>query len=106
LAVCGCYRSYCLFDDISLLLGLLYLSLRMLRKLSILIVLLSLQILSFAQGCSTCRAQIESSQEADLSVGQGLNMGIIFLMIVPYIILYLLFRKKIKSFFIDFKALQ
>lgn len=78
----------------------------MIRKLSILFLLLSVKAVSFAQGCSTCRAQIESSQEADLSVGQGLNMGIIFLMIVPYVILYLLFRKKIRSFFKDFIALQ
>lgn len=78
----------------------------MLRKFVILIVLLSFQVASFAQGCSTCRAQIESSQKADLSVGQGLNLGIIFLMIVPYIILFLLFRKKIKSFFKDLRALQ
>ena len=78
----------------------------MLRNFFILIVFLSFQVVSFAQGCSTCRAQIESSQKADLSVGQGLNMGIIFLMIVPYIILFLLFRKKIKSFLKDFRALQ
>jgi len=78
----------------------------MFRKFFILFVLLYVQVVSFAQGCSTCRAQIESSQKADLSVGQGLNLGIIFLMIVPYIILFLLFRKKIKSFFKDFRALQ
>jgi len=78
----------------------------MLRKIFILIVFLSFQVVSFAQGCSTCRAQIESSQKADLSVGQGLNMGIIFLMIIPYIILFLLFRKKIKSFLKAFRALQ
>ena len=78
----------------------------MLRKVILLIVLLSVQVVSFAQGCSTCRAQIESSQKADFSVGQGLNMGIIFLMVVPYIILYLLFRKKIRAFFKDFKSLQ
>ena len=78
----------------------------MLRNFFILIVFLSFQVVSFAQGCSTCRAQIESSQKADLSVGQGLNMGIIFLMIIPYIILFLLFRKKIKTFFKDFRALQ
>jgi len=78
----------------------------MLRKVITLLILLCVQVISFAQGCSTCRAQIESSQKADLSVGQGLNMGIIFLMVIPYIILYLLFRKKIKSFFKDFKSLQ
>jgi len=78
----------------------------MLRKVITLIILLSVQIVSFAQGCSTCRAQLESSDQADFSVGQGLNMGIIFLMVIPYIILFLLFRKKIRAFFKDFRSLQ
>ena len=78
----------------------------MIRKGITLILLLSIKVSYFAQGCSTCRAQIESSQEADFSVGQGLNMGIIFLMVMPYIILFFLFRKKIKAFFKDFKSLQ
>ena len=51
---------------------------------------------SWSQGCSTCRAQIISSDKDDLSVGNGINVGILFLMIVPYIILFFLFRKKIK----------
>lgn len=78
----------------------------MIRKLFILIVLVSFELTFFAQGCSTCRAQIEASQKEDFSVGQGLNAGIIFLMAIPYIILFLLFRKKIVSFFKDFWSLQ
>lgn len=40
-----------------------------------------------SQGCSTCRAQIINSDKDDLTVGNGLNTGILFLMAIPYIIL-------------------
>lgn len=57
----------------------------------------------YSQGCSTCRAQIINSTQDDFTVGNGLNTGILFLMIIPYIIilsstLWILFRssKKIK----------
>ncbi|MEC8967959.1 MAG: hypothetical protein VX756_02315 [Bacteroidota bacterium] len=49
----------------------------------------------FSQGCSTCRAQIITSNQDDLTVGNGINSGILFLMAVPYLILFFLFRKKI-----------
>lgn len=78
----------------------------MIRKGIIFIILLFTELSLQAQGCSTCRAQIESSQVEDFSVGQGLNVGIMFLMIVPYVILFFLFRKKIVSFFRDFRSLQ
>lgn len=60
---------------------------------------------SLAQGCSTCRAQIEGADGSSLSVGNGLNTGILILMTVPYIILFLIFRKPIvrfiKGFFVS-----
>lgn len=59
-----------------------------------------------AQGCSTCRAQIESADGSDLSVGNGINYGIYILMITPYIILFVLFRKKILGFLKDFKNIH
>jgi ABC-type glycerol-3-phosphate transport system permease component len=61
------------------------------------------QLQSFAQGCSTCRAQIISSSKDDLTIGNGLNTGILFLMIVPYIILFFLFRKHIFNIYKSFK---
>jgi len=71
---------------------------------SILIFLLIIfQLQSFAQGCSTCRAQIINSTKDDLSIGNGLNTGILFLMIVPYIILFFLFRKHIFNIYKSFK---
>ena len=61
------------------------------------------QLQSFAQGCSTCRAQIINSTIDDLTIGNGLNTGILFLMIVPYIILFFLFRKHIFNIYKSFK---
>ena len=64
------------------------------------LLLIIFQLQSFAQGCSTCRAQIISSTKDDLTIGNGLNTGILFLMIVPYIILFF-FLEKIFLIFIS-----
>jgi len=61
------------------------------------------QLQYFSQGCSTCRAQIINSTKDDLTIGNGLNTGILFLMIVPYIILFFLFRKYIFNIYKSFK---
>jgi hypothetical protein len=77
----------------------------MTKKLLIAIIVLFGTLEIFAQGCSTCRAQIESADGSSLSVGNGLNTGIFILMGVPYVILFLIFRKPIvrfvKSFFVS-----
>ena len=59
---------------------------------------------SISQGWSTCRAQIITSNKEDFTVGNGLNTGILFLMIIPYIILFFLFRKQIVHLFKSLKA--
>ena len=69
------------------------------NKILPLVLLLFFKISYLAQGCSQCRAQIITSNKEDFSVGNGLNTGILFLMIVPYIILFFLFRKRIVKFF-------
>lgn len=67
---------------------------------------------AWAQGCAMCKATVESA-EADQavfggqqSIGRGLNVGILFLIPVPYILLFLLFRKKIMGFFKEFANAQ
>jgi hypothetical protein len=63
-----------------------------------------------AQGCAMCKATVESSEEqtgvfgGQQSVGQGLNKGILLLMVVPYILLFLFFRKRIVGFFREFAS--
>jgi len=39
-------------------------------------------------------------------VGKGLNMGILYLMAVPYVLLFLLFRKRIVGFVKEFAGAQ
>ncbi len=77
----------------------------MIKKILVGIFILLSVLESVAQGCSTCRAQIESADGSSLSVGNGLNTGIFILMGVPYVILFLIFRKPIvrfvKSFFVS-----
>lgn len=40
------------------------------------------------------------------AIGSGLNLGIIIMMVVPYILLFLFFRKKIVSFWKEFSSAQ
>ena len=76
----------------------------MVKKLLVAAIVLFWSLQNFAQGCSTGRAQIESADGSDLSVGNGLNTGIYILMGVPYVILFLLFRKQIVGFIKNIKA--
>jgi hypothetical protein len=56
---------------------------------------------AMAQGCAMCKAVVESDQGilgGAQAIGKGLNPGILYLMAVPYLLLFLLFRKKIVGF--------
>jgi hypothetical protein len=53
----------------------------------------------FGQGCSQCK--LLSEQATDLeesSFGSNINFGILYLMFLPYILLLVLFRKRIFTF--------
>jgi amino acid transporter len=54
--------------------------------------------------CAMCRATAESaSQNSGGSIAEGLNSGIVYLMLIPYVLLTVVvlvfFRKKIINFF-------
>jgi hypothetical protein len=54
--------------------------------------------------CAMCRATAESASEnVSSGIGQGLNSGIVYLMLLPYLLLasvaVVFFRKKIIRFF-------
>ena len=74
------------------------------KRFFFILIFIAIEFHSYAQGCSQCRAQIISSNQEDLSVGNGINTGILFLLVVPYIILFFLFRKQIFSFFKQLKS--
>ena len=63
----------------------------------ILLIVFSYDI-SLAQ-CAMCKATTTSNLEGGGSVAKGINKGILYLMAVPYVILFLIFRKKIVTLF-------
>jgi len=57
----------------------------------------------FGQGCSQCKLIAEQGSELDEgSFGSGINGGILYLMAIPYILLLLLFRKRLVRLFKQF----
>ena len=42
-----------------------------------------------------CKATVESSQGQKNSVAGGINQGIIYLMLIPYVLMAFIFRKQI-----------
>lgn len=62
-----------------------------------------LSVAAYAQ-CAMCKATAESATEnVDKGIGEGLNAGIVYLMLVPYVLLatiaLVFFRKKIVTLF-------
>ena len=90
MAVCYYYRSGCLPHDFSLL------YMKLIRHLFICF-LLGSELVS-AQ-CSMCRAVLESG--ADAKMAEQLNDGIVYLMIMPYLLVgiigFIVYRKFYKK---------
>lgn len=71
------------------------------KKHLILVVLVALFLadFSFGQGCSQCKLLAEQGSELDeSSFGTNINYGILYIMIIPYILLFLFFHKRIIAF--------
>jgi hypothetical protein len=64
---------------------------------------------ALAQGCAMCKAVVESETGVfggEQAIGSGLNTGILYLMAVPYILLFMLFRKRIIAFMREMSGAQ
>ncbi|PZE15804.1 hypothetical protein DNU06_16155 [Putridiphycobacter roseus] len=57
---------------------------------------------SLAQ-CVMCKAQAEAQWEEN---GSGINTGIIYIMVIPYIILFAIFHKQIFRFFKNWRNMN
>lgn len=55
--------------------------------------------------CAMCKAVAETGSKDGTSVSGGINNAILYLMVLPYILLFLLFRKKIVGFYREWKAM-
>ena len=67
------------------------------KKIALLLVLIFVVDQVFAQGCSQCKMIAEQSSGGidESSFGRNINSGIIYLMIIPYVLLMFFFRKRI-----------
>lgn len=98
MALCCCDWCYSVFNDFTLL----YLVLSK-RAVILLIIFISLFSLDIEAQCAMCRAVLES--EEGQSTAQGINDGIVYLMVIPYILVggigyiiyYKFFRTKSKA---------
>lgn len=86
-------------------------STRRLLPVAIVLLLLVLPAGLWAQGCAMCKAVAGSQAEDNVyggaqAIGAGLNKGILFIMAVPYVLLFIFFRKKIGGFLKEFRNAQ
>lgn len=93
--------------------GYIYAPMRTLALLLLLVVVAFMYPdVAQAQGCAMCKAVVESGESGggifggEQAIGRGLNSGILYLMAVPYVLLFLLFRKKIVGFVKEFAGAQ
>jgi len=54
--------------------------------------------------CAMCRKAAESKNASGQIIGRGLNPAILYLMGIPYVVLFFIFRKQIFAFFRERKA--
>lgn len=75
------------------------------QKVILLFLLVIIADFAFGQGCSQCKALAEQGAEAgEGSFGSNINGGILMLMTVPYILLFILFHKRIFAFFRELRG--
>lgn len=77
---------------------------KMCKPILIIVVILLIADVSFGQGCSQCKLLAEQASgnfnEVDeTSFGHNINYGIMLLMTLPYILLFVFFRKQIVGLF-------
>ena len=74
------------------------------RIFLLILVALAVTDVAFGQGCSQCKLLAEQGTELDEdSFGSNINYGIFILMLLPYILIFALFHKRIFAFFRSLK---
>lgn len=72
---------------------------RIFRRIILLTLMLLLISTDIFSQCAMCKAAAESDLENNPnSVAKGINDGILFLMVIPYILIAFFFRKEITAF--------
>ncbi len=93
MVICSSYRCDSLFNDLSVLLIIMKV------KLFFLTLILVLAVLPAEAQCAMCRAVLESEEGGQAA--KGINNGIMYLMIFPYLLIggigYVIYRSRQKA---------
>jgi hypothetical protein len=66
----------------------------------LLVILVAVVGFSYSQGCSQCKLLSEQGSELNEdSFGSNINSGILYLMAIPYLLIFFLLRKRIFGYF-------
>jgi hypothetical protein len=74
-------------------------------RISLIILLFLIVSADAAAQCSMCKATAQTGNKDGEFVAGGLNDAIIYLMIVPYILLLIFFRKRIIGFVKEIRSM-
>lgn len=55
--------------------------------------------------CAMCKAVAQTGTNGETNVSGGINNAILYLMVLPYVLLFVLFRKKIVHFYREWKSM-
>jgi hypothetical protein len=73
------------------------------KKFLLTIIPITLLLTNVHAQCAMCRATAEQASQENSGIAEGLNMGIVYLMGIPYLLFLIgglvFFRKKIFAFF-------
>ena len=73
----------------------------------IFILLFTVFLQSEAVACAFCNATAGNKDNPEsMSLAEGLNNGILYIMIIPYLILFFFFRKKIAKFIREISSMR
>lgn len=72
----------------------------MLNRIILILGFLYINVPNIMAQCVMCKAQAEAQAEDS---GSSINAGILYIMVIPYIILFIVFRKKIFKLYRDLK---
>ena len=76
---------------------------KMTQKITLIVAFLFLSCSDLFAQCAMCKATAEIQAEDD---GSSINTGIIYIMIIPYLILLFAFRKKIGHLFRELRSIK
>lgn len=75
------------------------------RRLFLVIVLFLIVSADAAAQCSMCKATAQTGTNDGEFIAGGLNDAIIYLMFIPYILLFVFFRKRIIGFIKEIRSM-